>query len=124
MASKKKAKVVEGKVVKHPTGAVRSSERESVRYDLITPVGLRRLARTCDEGAKKYSDYNWEKGFPVGDLLNHAVAHLYAYLEGDRSEDHLAHAAWNCLAACHSEELWPELNKNLRGPGCKPPVLT
>ena len=115
-------KQVEGDRVKYETGAERSPDREAVRYDLITPIGLRRLAETYHEGATKYSDFNWEKGMPVSDMANHAIAHLYAYLSGDRSEDHLAHAAWNCLAACHSEELWPELNSNLRTAGCKPPV--
>jgi hypothetical protein len=109
--------------VSYATGAVRSADREGVRYDLITPIGLRRLAETCHEGAVKYSDFNWERGMPIADLANHAIAHLYAYLSGDRSEDHLAHAAWNCLGACHSEEQWPELNQSLRGEGCRPPQI-
>lgn len=59
---------------------------------------------------------------PVHDILNHAIAHLYQYLSGDRTEDHLAHAAWNCFAAMHSEEVWPNLNVGtLRLAGCKPP---
>jgi hypothetical protein len=115
------SKTVSDTGVQYDTGAVRSADREKLRYDLISPIGLRRVAETCHEGAVKYSDFNWEKGMPVGDLANHAIAHLFAYLSGDRSEDHLAHAAWNCMAACHSEELWPHLNKNLRGEGCKPP---
>lgn len=104
-----------------PTGAVRSSDRAKQRYDLISPIGLRRLAETCHEGAEKYSDYNWEKGMPIAEMLNHAAAHIYAYLSGDRSEDHLAHAAWNLFGAMHSEELWPELNQRLRRDGCVPP---
>jgi hypothetical protein len=115
-------KKVEGEQVKYDTGAVRSGERECVRYDLITPIGLRRLAETYDEGSKKYSDYNWEKGMPISDLLNHAVAHIYAFLSGDKTEDHLAHAAWNLLSACHSQEKWPHLNQNLRQENCEPPV--
>lgn len=118
------SKELDGNQVKYDTGAVRSGEREKVRYDLISPIGLRRLAETCHEGAVKYSDYNWEKGMPIADLVNHAVAHLYAYMSGDRSEDHLAHAAWNCLGACHSEEQWPQLNKQLRSESCKPPETT
>lgn len=108
--------------VEYATGAVRSKDVELVRYDLISPIGLRRVAATCHEGAEKYDDFNWEKGMPIGDLLNHAIAHAYNYLSGDRSEDHLAHAAWNLLAAIHSEELWPELNAKLRGAGCSPPA--
>ncbi len=106
------------------TGAVRSSDCANERWDLISPVGLRRVAETCAEGAKKYSDFNWEKGMPVSEMLNHGIRHIYLYASGDRSEDHLAHAAWNLLGAMHSEELWPHLNQNLRGPGCVPPSMT
>lgn len=102
------------------TGAVRSTDVDSLAYELISPIGLRRVAETCEEGRKKYGEYNWEKGMPISDLLRHAIAHIYKYLFGDRSEDHLAHAAWNLLAACHSEEMWPILNVNLRINGVPP----
>ena len=105
------------------TGAVRSSDAEDVRYDLISPIGLEAVARTCAEGAAKYGDFNWEKGMPVHDLLNHVLRHIYKYLSGDRSEPHLPHAAWGVLAAIHFEQLWPDLNNGtLRRPGCKVPV--
>lgn len=111
-----------GGVVKFQTGAVRSSDAEATRYDLVSPIGLEAVARTCAEGAAKYSDFNWERGMPVHDLLNHSIRHIYQYLAGDRSEDHLPHAAWGLLAAIHSEALWPHLNADtLRGPGCTPP---
>jgi hypothetical protein len=116
-------KATDGGTVKFTTGAVRSSDAEATRYDLISPIGLEAVARTCAEGAAKYSDYNWERGMPVHDLLNHALRHIYRYLAGDRSEEHLPHAAWGLLAAIHSEALWPELNAGtLRGPGCKAPA--
>jgi hypothetical protein len=107
---------------KFESGAVRSTDAASVRYDLMSPIGLRRYAEAMAEGSEKYGDFNWEKGMPVHDLLNHALRHIFLYLEGDRSEDHLGHATWNVMAACHSDELWPELNKyHLRREGCKPP---
>lgn len=115
-------KTTDGGTVRFTTGAVRSSDAEATRYDLISPIGLEAVARTCAEGAAKYSDYNWEAGMPVGDLLNHALRHIYKYLGGDRSEDHLPHAAWGLLAAIHSEALWPHLNDGtLRRPGCIAP---
>jgi hypothetical protein len=86
---------MEQKQAQFETGAVRGTDANSERYDLITPIGLRRLAKTCAEGAAKYGAYNWEQGMPVHDLLNHALRHLYLYLSGDRKEDHLAHAAWS-----------------------------
>jgi hypothetical protein len=111
-----------GETVRFTTGAVRSSDAEATRYDLVSPIGLEAVARACAEGAAKYGDYNWEAGMPVNDLLNHALRHVYRYLAGDRSEDHLGHAAWGMLAAIHSEAVWPELNSGtLRGPGCKAP---
>lgn len=59
---------------------------------------------------------------PAADMLNHALSHIYNFLGGDRSEEHLAHAAWNLLGAIHSLEQWPELNEPwLRGPNCAPP---
>ena len=111
-----------GTTEKFGTGAVRSDTVEAFRYDLVSPIGLREVARTCAEGAAKYGDWNWEKGMPVHDLLNHAIAHIYQFLSGDRNEPHLGHAAWNVLAAIHSQETWPHLNEgNLRKPGCLHP---
>ena len=101
----------------YDTGAVRSSDCDQVRYDLIPPAGLRALAKTCHEGAVKFGPHNWENGMPVSDLLNHAIAHIFNFLDGDRSEDHLGHATWNLMGAIHSHERWPELNDGkLRGP--------
>lgn len=107
---------------KFGTGAVRSKDAETTRYDLISPIGLAAVAETCAEGAMKYGDFNWEKGMPIHDLLNHGLRHIYLYLSGDRSEPHLAHAAWNLLSSIHSSKLWPHLNEGtLRGTGCTPP---
>lgn len=105
---------------RYESGAVRSGDAEAEAYHLIPTHGLRRVAKTCAEGAAKYSPYNWEKGMPVADLLNHGLRHLYLYLEGDRSEDHLGHAAWNVMAAIDSEERWPELNEGTLRPAREP----
>jgi len=91
------------------TGAVSSTDADGERWDLITPIGLRRLAQTCAEGARKYGERNWEKGIPASVMLSHAIRHIYLYLAGDTSEDHLAHAAWNILGVCHFEEVMPEM---------------
>lgn len=97
------------------TGAVRSSDKANVRYDLISPIGMRRLAETMEEGRQKYGYFNWERGMPIGDILNHALAHIFAYLEGKPTgEDDLAHAAWNLFAAMHMEETHPNLQHQVR----------
>jgi hypothetical protein len=76
----------------------------------VPATGVRRVAEAMAEGASKYGENNWEKGMPVKYLLNHAIAHIYQFIDGDRSEDHLGHAAANMLMACHSAEKWPGLN--------------
>ena len=95
-------------MMKFASGAVRSSDAANVRFDLITPVGLRRLAETYKEGSVKYGDNNWQKGFPASDVMNHAIRHMYLWLDGDRTEDHLAHAAWGLFTIMHFEERKPE----------------
>jgi hypothetical protein len=86
------------------TGATRTTDGDDTRYDLITPIGLRHLAETYAEGFKKYGADNWKKGIPNSNLLNHAIRHIELWREGDRSEDHLAHAAWNLFTLIHFEE--------------------
>lgn len=96
------------------TGATRTKDADGERYDLISPIGLERVARIYAEGATKYGDSSWEKGLPISDLMNHGLRHWRLYASGDRSEDHLAKVAWAAMAACHSEVMWPQLNTNLR----------
>ena len=60
-------KVTEDSSVKYASGAVRSSDAEATRYDLISPIGLAAVAAACAEGAARYGDYNWEKGMPAND---------------------------------------------------------
>lgn len=93
----------------HETGAVRSTDANHVRFDLITPVGLRRLAETYQEGAEKYGVDNWKKGFKISGLINHAINHINSYIDGDGTEDHLAHAVWNLMTAMHFEERMPQM---------------
>lgn len=110
---------INGLMTLFQTGAKRSSDAVSTRYDLISPVGLRRLAETYAEGAAKYGDNNWHKGFPVSDVMNHCLKHINQWLSGDTTEDHLAHAAWNLFAVMHYEELLPEAIDVVTRPQCK-----
>jgi Domain of unknown function (DUF5664) len=109
---------------KFSTGAVRSTDADAYRFDLISPIALRRIAARYALGSKKYGDSNWERGMPISDLANHALRHLFLYLSGDRSDDHLAGVAWGACAMLHSEELWPQMNQNLRRAGCIPLNVT
>ena len=99
----------ESEVTRFTSGAVRSKEIDSVRYDLISQVGLRRLAETYAEGSRKYFDRNWEKGIPTSNLINHTLHHIQQWLNGNSNEDHLAHAAWGLFAIMHFEAVNPKM---------------
>lgn len=62
------------------------------RFDLINPAAIFNLAEILDYGARKYGPTNWYAS-TVETNLNHALAHIYAYLAGDTQDDHLGHAA-------------------------------
>ncbi|MCH7994117.1 MAG: hypothetical protein IIB57_06700, partial [Planctomycetes bacterium] len=57
---------------KFQTGSVRDDNEGKPRYDLITPIGLHRLAMHYANGAKKYGDRNWEKGQPLNRYIESA----------------------------------------------------
>lgn len=87
------------------TGARRDQRGGKGRFDLLSPIWIRRLALLLERGALKYGDRNWEKGMPVSRYLDSALRHIYDYMEGKREEDHLVQAAWNCLSAVHVIEM-------------------
>lgn len=92
----------ENKKRQFETGAQRNDLPAS--FHKISPVGIRRLAQVHYHGDKEHGAFNWEKGMPVGDCINHAIGHLFEYLAGDRKEDFIAKAAWNLFAAMHMED--------------------
>lgn len=95
-------------IVTFETGAKRSADADGHSFDIISPIGLERLAKVYNEGARKYGARNWEKGQPVGAVLNHALRHLNMWQQGDQSEDHLAKVAWGLFAIMHFEKTKPE----------------
>lgn len=92
------------------TGATRSTDADAERYDLISEIGLERLARRYALGAGIHGDHNWRKGTPFSVTLCHTLYHINKFKAGDRSEDHLAAAAWGLMALMEFQTTHPELN--------------
>jgi hypothetical protein len=88
----------EGKAVREPTSG-------KGRFDLVSPFAIKRIALHYENGAKKYSDRNWEKGIPFSRYLDSALRHINQYTMGMENEDHLAAACWNLIAIMHHQEL-------------------
>ena len=83
--------------------ATRNSREGKGRYDLISPIALRRLAIVFEDGAKGHGDRNWEQGIPLSRFMDSAMRHLLQYMQGLEDEDHLAQAEWNIHCAIHTE---------------------
>jgi Domain of unknown function (DUF5664) len=94
-----------GKRHAYETGALRENAPGKGRYDLISPIFLRRLAIVFEKGAEKYADRNWEKGIPLGKYLDSALRHIEQVLEGQDNEDHAAQASWNLCCFIHTKEM-------------------
>lgn len=69
------------------------------RCDLLPALAVLEVAKVLKAGADKYGDAaNWH-AVRVGEHLNHALTHLFAFLAGDSQDDHLGHAACRLLMA-------------------------
>lgn len=82
--------------VAHPDAPMTTNEKGGsqsdipVRFDLIDAKAMFEMAKVLDHGARKYGEDNWRL-IDVNDHLNHLLMHTYAYLAGDRTDDHLSH---------------------------------
>lgn len=61
-----------------------------VRFDLIDGSAMFEMAKVLHQGAIKYGEDNWRL-IEVNDHLNHLLMHTYAYLAGDKTDEHLSH---------------------------------
>ncbi len=86
------------------TGAVRDIQDGKGRYDLIPTKMLKRLAGLYQRGAEKYDANNWRLGIPQSRFMDSAFRHMCQFLEGDRSEDHLAAVIFNIAGVMEMEE--------------------
>lgn len=72
------------------------------------------VSKQFEEGAKKYSERNWEKGIPIHCYIDSAVRHYLKFLRGDTDERHDRAFCWNilcCIWTCINK---PELNDYLK----------
>lgn len=76
-------------------GARRDISTGKTRYDLIPADALKRWGDLMGRGAVKYGESNWTLGIDTGRFYESALRHLYTYILGDRTEDHLAAVLFN-----------------------------
>ena len=71
---------------------------------------LLEVSKHFEEGAKKYGEYNWQKGIPTHCYIDSAVRHYLKYLRGDNDEPHDRAFVWNILCCIWTCIHKPELN--------------
>lgn len=79
-------------------------------FHLCDTGAMLALAETLQYGATRYARDNWRK-IPSEEHFNHMLIHWYAYISGDRSDNHLAHMfcrAMMAYATARAEEAGKE----------------
>jgi hypothetical protein len=71
---------------------------------------LLEVSKHFEEGAKKYGEYNWQRGIPTHCYIDSAVRHYLKYLRGDTDEPHDRAFVWNILCCIWTCIHKPELN--------------
>lgn len=75
-------------------------------YHSLCPTAIQQLAEIHLEGDTRYGLHNWTEGEKANiknDAVNHMLAHLMKYMQGDRSEKHMAKIMWGCAAIIHHD---------------------
>jgi hypothetical protein len=73
-------------------------------YDMFLDV-----AKQYEDGAKKYSDRNWEKGIPLHCYIDSGIRHYLKFKRGDDDEPHGRAFVWNILGAIWTQQNKPEM---------------
>ena len=78
------------------------------------PTMFLEVSKHFEEGAKKYGEYNWQKGIPTHCYIDSAVRHYLKYLRGDSDEPHDRAFVWNIMCCIWTSAHKPELNDYLK----------
>ena len=79
-------------------------KHEDARVDLVPVNAFLRICDLYGRGSKKYFDRNWERGIPLKRMFASILRHVFQYMEGDRSEDHLSAIGWGALGVMFFEQ--------------------
>lgn len=80
----------------------------SVGIDIYT--AMLEVSKQYEDGARKYSERNWEKGMNLHCYIDSGVRHYLKFRRGDKDEPHDRAFIWNMLGALWTHRHLPELN--------------
>ncbi len=99
----------EKRIVNAKTGGAKGQKLE--RFDLIPVEPLEELARLYGEGAKKYAEDNWRKGYSWKLSFAAMMRHAWLWWRGEKKDKqlkihHLACVCWHAFTL-----MWFEIHK-------------
>lgn len=91
-----------------PTAQITENERgglgsKALACSVLPGKAMLRLASVFDYGARKYAANNWRK-VSMPEHLDHCLQHIFAYLAGDKQDEHLDHAFCRLAMAVEMED--------------------
>ena len=92
----------------------------SIKAFGTVPNAMLELSKHFEEGAKKYGEYNWQKGLPESSYIDSAVRHYLKWLDGIKDEPHDRAVLWNlmCLIWTVHNYVKPEGCENMECSTC------
>lgn len=108
----------EVRVVNETTGGEKG--QKLARFDLIPPRPMWEVAELYGEGAKKYADRNWERGYAWSLSIGALERHFNLFKQGEdydaeTTKRHLASVVFHALALMEFAETHPELDDRPKG---------
>lgn len=77
----------------------------TTEYDAMLEV-----AKHYEDGSKKYSARNWEKGINMSVYVDSGIRHYLKFRRGDKDEPHDRAFVWNMLGLLWTHDNKPEMN--------------
>jgi hypothetical protein len=98
-------------------GALEIMQQELQKHSLTCNVQRAKITPLDDSTVRIFiaGERNWQRGQRAWDVYNHIVKHLTDFLDGDRSDDHLAAVAWGAFALMYFTEHCPEMFDDFPG---------
>ena len=90
---------------------IRAAKRFAAENFENDATAILEYAKHLEEGAKKYSDRNWEKGIPLERFIDSGIRHWLKHKRGDVDEPHNRAFIWNMLCGAWTCVHHPDLNK-------------
>jgi hypothetical protein len=86
---------------------------------LLDPEFLLGVTAVLDFGAKKYAEYNWQKGFLHRRLIAATMRHIVAILAGEDNDpetglSHCYHAACELMFLAWMQKYRPDLDNRVK----------